>query len=113
MSMLANTRSRPPAPIRARALNSHGAPLRLGLIVSTVLLVGQPARGEYRVQQGDTIEISVAGIPELRQKTTVQSDGAVAFPLVGSLPVEGLTPAELRTEAAEAACSQDISYARV
>ena len=99
MSMLANTRSRPWNPARERALNSQGARLRLGMIITTVLLVSQPARGEYRVQQGDTIEISVAGIPELRQRTTVQSDGAIAFPLVGSLPVEGLTPAELRTEA--------------
>jgi polysaccharide biosynthesis/export protein len=99
MSMLANAGSRPWNSPRARALNSHGARLRLGMIISTVLLVSQPARGEYRVQQGDTIEISVAGLPELRQKTTVQSDGAIAFPLIGSLPVQGLTPAELRTEA--------------
>ena len=61
-------------------------------------LVGavSPAWAAYKVQQGDTIEIAVAGIPELKQRSTVQPDGAIALPLVGALSVEGLSPAELR-----------------
>jgi polysaccharide export outer membrane protein len=50
------------------------------------------------IQQGDTIEIAVAGLPELRHRSTVQPDGAIAFPLFDALMVEGLTPAELRLE---------------
>jgi polysaccharide biosynthesis/export protein len=56
-----------------------------------------PAVAEYRVQQGDTIEIEVAGIPELKQRSTVQPDRAIAFPLVGAIGVEGLTPEQLRS----------------
>jgi polysaccharide export outer membrane protein len=63
-----------------------------------VLVVWPAWGGVYKVQQGDTIEIAVAGIPELRQRSTVQPDGAIALPLVGALRVEGLTPAELRLE---------------
>jgi polysaccharide export outer membrane protein len=62
-----------------------------------MVLAALPAWGAYKVQQGDTIEVAVAGIPELRQRTTVQADGAIAFPLVGAVAVEGLTPAELRS----------------
>jgi polysaccharide export outer membrane protein len=57
----------------------------------------RPSGAHTKVQQGDTIEVAVAGIPELRQRTTVQADGAIAFPLVGAVAVEGLTPAELRS----------------
>jgi polysaccharide export outer membrane protein len=65
------------------------------LVLATVV---SPASAAYKVQQGDTIEIAVAGIPELRQRSTVQPDGAIALPLTGALAVEGLTPAELRAE---------------
>ena len=60
-------------------------------------MIISPAWAEYTVQQGDTIEIEVAGIPELKQRSTVQPDGAIAFPLVGALAVEGLTPSQLRS----------------
>jgi polysaccharide export outer membrane protein len=66
--------------------------------IATLGFMGQTAAGEYKVERGDTIEIAVAGIPELRQRGEVQPDGAMAFPLVGSISVEGLTPAELRAE---------------
>lgn len=66
------------------------------LLASAALI--SPACAAYKVQQGDTIEIAVAGIPELRQRATVQPDGAIALPLAGALSVEGLTPAELRDQ---------------
>ena len=70
----------------------------LGAGSLVLVTVVSPASAAYKVQQGDTIEIAVAGIPELRQRTTVQPDGAIALPLTGALAVEGLTPAELRAE---------------
>lgn len=70
--------------------------VRAATLFATTLIVS-PAWANYTVQQGDTIEIEVAGIPELKQRSTVQPDGAIAFPLVGALAVEGLTPAELRS----------------
>ena len=68
-----------------------------GAALFAMTMIISPAWAEYMVQQGDTIEIEVAGIPELKQRSTVQPDGAIAFPLVGALAVEGLTPAQLRS----------------
>jgi len=54
------------------------------------------ARAEYRLNPGDVLEISVTGIPDLRQRATVDVGGAVMFPLVGRVDVGGLTLSELR-----------------
>ena len=59
-------------------------------------LMGWPAFGAYTIQQGDTIEVAVVGLPELRQRFTVQTDGSIDLPLAGAVAVEGLTPAQLR-----------------
>ena len=98
MNTLAERHSR--APILAKVRQSNSCRASIGSAVFlTLMMINLSAWAEYRIQQGDTIEISVAGIPELRQRTTVQPDGAIAFPLVGAVAVEGLTPAELRTAA--------------
>ena len=53
-------------------------------------------RAEYRVDVDDVIEINVFGLPDLKQRVSVQVDGAISFPLLGNLPVRGLTAAEVR-----------------
>jgi polysaccharide export outer membrane protein len=45
---------------------------------------------------GDVIEISVARLPELKQRVPVQLDGTISFPLLGTLPVASLSPAEVQ-----------------
>jgi polysaccharide biosynthesis/export protein len=51
---------------------------------------------DYRLRPGDTIEISVAGVPELKQRLTLDIDGQTTLPLVGVLHGSGLTVAELK-----------------
>ena len=51
--------------------------------------------GDYRLRPGDTIEFSVAGVPELKQRLTLDLDGQIALPLVGVLSASGSTVAEL------------------
>jgi polysaccharide export outer membrane protein len=80
---------------RTRLAVGRAQTLTRGCLLAALLVT--PAAAEYRVQQGDTIEIEVAGIPELKQRSTVQPDGAMAFPLVGAIGVEGLTPEQLRS----------------
>lgn len=65
--------------------------------VAIVLLLASitAARAEYRLNVDDVVEIAVAGIPDLKQRVTVQADGTISFPLIGSLAVRGLTPSEL------------------
>jgi polysaccharide export outer membrane protein len=49
---------------------------------------------EYRLDVGDVIEISVAGMPELRQRVPVQLDGSISMPRLGRLQVAGTTAGE-------------------
>ena len=51
--------------------------------------------GEYRLRPGDTIEISVVGVPDLKQRLTLDVDGQISVPLVGPLQASGSTVAAL------------------
>jgi polysaccharide biosynthesis/export protein len=57
-----------------------------GLILSTI----QAAKAEYRINAGDVLEITVAGVADLRHRAPVQWDGTLSLPLVGNMPVAGL-----------------------
>lgn len=56
---------------------------------------------EYRVGPKDLLEISVFGLDELNQTVRVSEDGNITLPLVGEIPVEGLTPSEVERKLAE------------
>jgi polysaccharide biosynthesis/export protein len=68
------------------------------LIVAALLCSITPAKAEYRLHVGDVIEISVARIPELKQRVPVQLDGTISFPLLGAIAVSGLPPAEVQAK---------------
>lgn len=53
---------------------------------------------EYRLDVGDVLEISVAGVPDLKQRVAVELDGNISFPLLGTLAVSGLPPSEVRAK---------------
>ena len=71
---------------------------RTFLLAIVLLCSMTPAKAEYRLHVGDTIEISVARIPELKQRVPVQLDGTISFPLLGTLSVAGLPPAEIQAK---------------
>ena len=48
----------------------------------------------FAISNGDLIEVSVYGVPELSQKTRVNSSGDLYMPLVGYIHVEGMTVAD-------------------
>jgi polysaccharide export outer membrane protein len=64
------------------------------LILSTV----QAAKAEYRVNVGDVLEITVAGVTDLRHRAPVQWDGTLSVPLVGTMPVAGLPLLQIEAE---------------
>jgi polysaccharide export outer membrane protein len=66
------------------------------LVGAALFLCASQAHAEYRLGPGDVIEVSVAGIPELRQRASVQFDGSISLPLVSALPIAGLTPSEMQ-----------------
>jgi polysaccharide biosynthesis/export protein len=51
---------------------------------------------EYRLGPGDVLEIEVFDNPELSRNAVVQTDGTVALPLLGEVPLAGLTIAEAK-----------------
>jgi polysaccharide biosynthesis/export protein len=57
---------------------------------------------EYRIGREDVLEIVVWREPELTRVMPVRPDGYIAIPLAGEIEAAGKTPAELRTELADA-----------
>lgn len=87
--------------------------LRRSIIsLTTALLSGalycplSAARAEYRLQGGDVVEISVSGVPELKQRAPVQLDGSITFPVVGTFTVEGVEFSEIRAKLQSAVASK-------
>lgn len=84
-------------PKHANAVRDHGRRLARWALTGVVILsAAAPASAEYRVDAGDTIEIFVAQVPELQRRVSVKLDGSISFPLLGTLPVAGLTSSQLQ-----------------
>jgi len=71
---------------------------RLAAFFLACSLSGTPAMAEYRLSPGDIVEIAVAGLPDIRQRTAIQLDGYISIPLVGRVRLQGLTAAQLQTK---------------
>jgi polysaccharide export outer membrane protein len=74
------------------------------LLASALLLLPTPAIGEYKLQSGDILEISVTAVPDLKQRAPIGVDGEIALPLVGQIKVGGLSISEARAK-----ITQDLS----
>lgn len=73
---------------------------RTGALLATVglaLLGGLvPCRAEYQLSPGDIVEITVAGVPDLKQRVPIQLDGMITLPIVGTIAAAGSTSADVR-----------------
>jgi polysaccharide export outer membrane protein len=58
----------------------------------------RPASTGYRLQPGDTIEVSVWGEEELQRQLLIRPDGTFSFPLTGEVRAAGRTVTEVQTE---------------
>jgi polysaccharide biosynthesis/export protein len=71
------------------------------LLASAAVLISvasaQAQTSQYRLAPGDTVEVTIATLPDRTARAMVQSDGTISLPLAGSISVEGLTPAELQS----------------
>ena len=52
---------------------------------------------QYKLAPGDTVEVSIGGLPDQRNRAQIQIDGTIALPGVGTVEVAGLTPAEMQS----------------
>lgn len=68
--------------------------LIFGLVLG--LLIALPAfSDDYVIGDGDTLKISVWGVPELSSEMVVRPDGKITLPAVGDVEATGLTPNQL------------------
>lgn len=73
-------------------------------VVAVLLVYGSgvaTARAQYKLNAGDVIEILVAGVPELKHRTTITIDGQVKLPLLDALPAAGQTLDQLEATVRE------------
>ncbi len=63
------------------------------LVLSLLWLVPKPAgaQGDYLLSRGDVIKITVFKNPDLSVDARVAENGTINYPLVGTVPVAGLT----------------------
>lgn len=77
---------------------SSGATLLLvvvmGAFASAAIAQTSPAPG-YRIGPKDLLEVKVFEVPELNIERRVSDEGSINLPLIGDVPVAGLTDAEL------------------
>ena len=79
------------------AVATRSIPSALAL-AATSISPAAAVGGEYRLHSGDVLEIAVVGMPELKQRVTVQVDGGISLPLLGTITVAGATIADARAK---------------
>jgi polysaccharide biosynthesis/export protein len=52
---------------------------------------------QYKLAPGDTVEVSIGGLPDQRSRGQIQIDGTIALPGVGTVEVAGLTPSQMQS----------------
>lgn len=73
--------------------------LLAALLAAAGLAFAQPS--EYRVGATDVLKITVWGHDDLSRAAVVSADGGIPFPLVGDVPVAGLTPTQIESRLRE------------
>jgi len=68
------------------------------LLAGAYLFVPTVAIAEYKLQPGDTLELSITGVPDLKQRSPIGVDGEIAVPLAGQIKVSGLAISEARAK---------------
>ena len=85
-----------------------------GLAAPTRADIVNTSREDYRIGAFDVLQIGVFGIDELETRDyRADGSGRISFPLLGSVPVAGLTPSQLEGQITEGLREQFIRDPRV
>ena len=68
------------------------------MVLALLLAAAPAAAGDYRLQQGDVLELVVVA-PPLREAARIDIDGNVTLPIIGAMPAEGRRLEEVAAEA--------------
>lgn len=63
---------------------------------------------EFRIGSGDLVELKVFGVDQFTQELRVNGSGTIEIPLIGTLPVSGLTASEVRVRVAALLEEKDL-----
>ena len=74
-----------------------GSILRQFALFALGVCIAHPAVAEYRIGPGDVLEVSVASL-SFHHRVTVQLDGSISLPLLGTVYVAGSPPSEARSK---------------
>ncbi len=80
-------------------------------IAGAIALMSTSALADYKLQPGDTLELSVAGLPDFRQRLLIGVDGKVNASLVGRVQVSGLSIDEAQEMLADSLANKQYSQA--
>jgi polysaccharide export outer membrane protein len=70
---------------------------KIGMVlIFFILSTGYAFAKDYVIGDGDNLQISVWGSPELSLGITVRPDGKISLPALGEIKASGLTPTELK-----------------
>lgn len=72
-------------------------PAGLAVVLFFTASEAMSAPAEYRLDQGDVIELSLAGPLDVRQRSTIDANGELTITLLGTVKAAGLQLSELRT----------------
>lgn len=82
------------------APRTFASPGCLALLIVGLALIPRAATGEYRLQPGDTLDVSLTGLPDFRQQSPIGVEGDISLPLVGQINVSNLSISEARDKIA-------------
>jgi len=68
------------------------------LLAAALVLMPASAFAEYRLQSGDTMAVSVMGVPDFKEQSLIGVEGMIILPVAGQVKVNGLTVSEARAE---------------
>lgn len=86
------------APAPPQTVAGGAEPLPWGAAPGSAKPLSAPAEPGYRIGPEDALEIAVWKDETLKSTVLVRPDGGISFPLIGDLPVAGLTAAQVREE---------------
>lgn len=66
------------------------------LAICLLMVAGQVFAMDYVIGEGDTLQISVWGSPELSMGVVVRPDGKISIPALGEIKASGLMPTQLK-----------------
>ncbi len=96
--------------MRHEPRRAMAAGLRRSVLAAVAVLAaaGLATAEDYLLQPGDVVEMSVAGLPEMRSQAAIQIDGSLSLPFVGTLEAAGVTLSRMRGQIQTALASQLI-----